>query len=83
MLQMVKGLLKQSAIAQRTYRRYVRPHMLQDEPETYILRDMRFDQCLDVGANLGTYSILLSRNSPRSRVCKSSTSRMSSLTISR
>jgi FkbM family methyltransferase len=65
MLQMVKDLLKQSAIAQRTYRRYVRPHMLQDEPETYILRDMRFDQCLDVGANLGTYSILLSRNCDR------------------
>jgi FkbM family methyltransferase len=65
MLKMVKDLLKQSTIAQRTYRRYVRPHMAQDEPEMYILRDIKFDQCLDVGANLGTYSILLSRNCNR------------------
>ncbi len=65
MLQTVKGLLKQSVFAQRTYRRYIRPYMLQDEPETYILREMTFDQCLDVGAHVGTYSILLSGNCNR------------------
>jgi FkbM family methyltransferase len=65
MLQTVKNLLKQSAVAQRVYRRYVRPHMLQDEPETYILRDLKFDQCIDVGANVGSYSVLLSRNCNR------------------
>ena len=65
MLQTAKGWLKQSAVAQRTYRRYFRPYMLQDEPEIYILREMTFDQCLDVGAHVGTYSILLSGNCNR------------------
>jgi FkbM family methyltransferase len=65
MLQTVKDLLKQSPVAQRVYRRYVRPHMLQDEPETYILRDITFDHCVDVGANVGSYSVLLCRNSNR------------------
>jgi FkbM family methyltransferase len=62
MFQTVKDALKGSVLAQRAYRRYIRPHMLQDEPEMYILKDMKFDQCVDVGAHVGTYSILLSRN---------------------
>lgn len=65
MIETVKSLLKKYPIAQRTYRRYIRPHMLQDEPEVYILKGMKFDHCLDVGANVGTYSILLSRNANR------------------
>jgi hypothetical protein len=65
MLHAVKNLLKQSMIAQRTYRRYVQPHLPQYEPETYILRGLKFDQCVDVGAHEGTYAILLSHNANR------------------
>jgi len=65
MFQTMKDLLRDSAVAQRIYRRRIRSYMLQDEPEIYILRDMKFDQCLDVGAHTGTYSILLSRNCDR------------------
>jgi FkbM family methyltransferase len=65
MFQAAKHLLKESTLAQRAYRRYIRPYMLQDEPEIYILRGMKFDQCLDVGAHVGTYSVLLSRNCTR------------------
>jgi len=65
MLRATKNLLKESVFLQRTYRRYVQPHLPQYEPETYILRGMKFDQCVDVGAHAGTYSILLSHNSQR------------------
>jgi FkbM family methyltransferase len=57
--------LKDSLFVQRMYRRYVQPHLPQYEPETYILRAVKFDQCVDVGAHAGTYSILLSHNSDR------------------
>lgn len=50
---------------QRIYRRYVQPHLAQYEPESYILRGMKFDQSVDVGAHAGTFSILLSHNSER------------------
>jgi len=59
----VKNLLKKSMFVQRTYRRYIQPHLRQSEPETYILRGVKFDQCVDVGAHVGLYTILLSRNS--------------------
>jgi FkbM family methyltransferase len=65
MLHAVKNLLKQSMVAQRTYRRYVQPHLPQYEPETYILRGVKFDQCVDVGAHQVTYTILLSHNAKR------------------
>jgi FkbM family methyltransferase len=65
MFQTMKELLRESAVAQRIYRRHIRPHMLQDEPEVYILRDIKFDQCVDAGAHTGTYSVLLSRNCDR------------------
>jgi FkbM family methyltransferase len=65
MFRTMKELLRESAVAQRIYRRHIRPHMLQDEPEIYILRDIKFDQCVDVGAHTGTYSVLLSRNCDR------------------
>ena len=65
MFQTMRDILRESMLAQRAYRRFIRPYMLQDEPETYILKDMKFDQCLDVGAHVGTYSILLSRNCNR------------------
>jgi len=65
MFHAVKSLLKESVFLQKTYRRYVQPHLPQYEPETYILRGMAFDQCVDVGAHAGTYSILLSHNSHR------------------
>ena len=61
----MKNLLKESVFLQKTYRRYVQPHLPQYEPETYILRGMKFDLCVDVGAHAGTYSILLSHNSQR------------------
>lgn len=55
--------LRESLFVQRLYRRYVQPHLPRYEPETYILRGVKFDQCVDVGAHAGTYSILLSHNS--------------------
>ena len=58
-----KNPLKDSLIVQRIYRRYIQPHLPRYEPETYILRTMKFDCCVDVGAHAGTYSILLSHNS--------------------
>ena len=57
--------LKESLFVQRIYRRYIQPHLPRYEPETYILRGVKFDQCVDVGAHAGTYSILLSHNSDR------------------
>jgi hypothetical protein len=54
---------KNSLFVQRMYRQYVQPLLPQYEPETYILRNLKFDQCVDVGAHAGTYSILLSHNS--------------------
>lgn len=65
MFQTMKDALRGSMLAQRAYRRFIRPRLLQDEPETYILKNMKFDQCLDVGAHAGTYSVLLSRNCSR------------------
>jgi len=65
MLHAVKNMLKESIFLQRTYRRYVQPHLPQYEPETFILRGMTFDQCVDVGAHAGTYSILLSHTADR------------------
>lgn len=65
MLDAVKHLLKELLFVQTTYRRYVQPHLPQYEPETYILRGMTFDQCVDVGAHAGTYSILLSHHADR------------------
>ncbi len=65
MLDALKNLAKRSLFVQRTYRRYLQPHRPQFEPETYILRGMRFDQAVDIGAHAGTYSILLSPRSNR------------------
>lgn len=62
MLRALKNHLRESLLVQTTYRRYVQPHMPQYEPETYILRNKKFDFCVDIGAHAGTYSILLSRN---------------------
>ena len=63
MLHPVKNLLKNSMFVQRNFRRYVQPHLPSYEPETYLLRGMKFDRSVDIGANNGTYSILLSQNS--------------------
>ena len=63
MLHGVRNILKKSSFVRRAYRRYVLPRLPQYELETYILRGVRFDQCVDVGANIGIYSILLSHNS--------------------
>jgi FkbM family methyltransferase len=65
MLHAVKNLLKHSMIAQRTFRRYVQPRPLQDHPEAHILRGVKFDQCVEVGAREGAYTALLSRNANR------------------
>lgn len=59
----LKNLAHRSMLVQRTYRRYIQPRLPQYEPETYILRGMRFDEVVDIGAHAGTYSILLSPNS--------------------
>ena len=65
MFDAAKSLVSESLFVQKTYRRYVQPHLPQYEPETYILKRLKFDECLDVGAHAGTYSILLSKNSNR------------------
>ncbi len=61
MLRALKNALKESLVVQTVYRRYVQPHMPQYEPETCIIKDKKFDFCIDIGAHAGTYSILLSR----------------------
>jgi FkbM family methyltransferase len=65
MLRLVRNKLKDSRLVQRIYGRYIRPYLPQHELETYILRSVKFDQCVDVGAHRGTYSVLLSRQSNR------------------
>jgi len=65
MLRLARNILKESRLVRRIYRRYVRPYLSQPELETYILRGVKFDQCVDVGAHLGTYSVLLSYQSNR------------------
>jgi len=61
----LKKLLRKSAFVRKTYRRYVHPRLPQYELEVYILRRTQFDRCIDVGANEGVYSILLSRHADR------------------
>jgi FkbM family methyltransferase len=65
MLHAVKNLLKHSMIARQTLRRYVQPRLPQYDPEAHILRGVKFDQCVEVGARQGTYTVLLSRNATR------------------
>ncbi len=65
MIHAAKNLLKESMFVQRAYRRYVQPHLRSFEPETFVLGGIAFDECVDVGANAGIYSILLSRNAKR------------------
>ena len=64
MLELVSEI-KRSRLVQLVYRRYIQLYLPQYELETYILRRLRFDQCVDVGANLGIYSVLLSNRSNR------------------
>lgn len=61
MLRLLKNTIKKSQFVQRVYWRYLHPHLSQYELETYILRNLKFDQCVDVGANVGIYNVLLSR----------------------
>jgi FkbM family methyltransferase len=65
MLRLARNMLKDSRFAQRIYGRYVRPYLPQHELETHILRGVKFNQCVDVGAHRGTYSALLSHRSNR------------------
>lgn len=57
--------LKSSDFIQKNFRRYVEPMLPVSEPELYLLRQMSFRSVLDVGANVGVYSVWLSRISNR------------------
>jgi FkbM family methyltransferase len=63
MLRATRSFLKESVLIQRAYRRYIQNYLPRFEPEEYLIERIHFDLCVDVGANVGTYSALLSRNS--------------------
>jgi FkbM family methyltransferase len=57
----IRKTLKSSDFVQKNFRRYIEPLLPVSEPELYILRGMKFRTVLDVGANVGVYSVWLSR----------------------
>ena len=57
----VRAALRDSTLAQKVYRRLVVPLSRQSEPDLYLVRGCTFDTAVDVGANVGTYSIELAK----------------------
>ena len=62
---MIKKTLKSNKYFNFIYRRIFFPNLSQPEKDIYYLRKLNFDYSLDIGANVGTYSIELSKISKK------------------
>jgi FkbM family methyltransferase len=62
---MIKNTLKSNKYFNFIYRRIFFPNLSQPEKDIYYLRKLNFDYSLDIGANVGTYSIELSKISKK------------------
>lgn len=62
---MIKDILKSNKYFNLVYRRLLFPNLPQPEKDIYFLRELNFNYSLDIGANVGTYSIELSKISKK------------------
>ncbi len=62
---MIKKTLKSNKYFNFIYRRILYPNLSQPEKDIYYLRNLNFNYSLDIGANVGTYSIELSKISKK------------------
>lgn len=62
---MLKKFLKTNKYFNFFYRRFLYPFFSQPEKDIYFLRKLKFNYSLDIGANVGTYSIELSKISKK------------------
>jgi len=62
---MIKNILKSNKYIYFFYRRYLFPYLIKQEKEILFLRDFEFNTSLDIGANVGTYTVELQKNSKK------------------
>jgi len=62
---MIKSILKNNKYIYFFYRRYLFPYFIKQEKEILFLRDFKFNTSIDIGANVGTYTIELQKNSQK------------------
>lgn len=62
---MIRNTLKSNKYFNFIYRRILYPNLSQPEKDIYYLRNLNFNYSLDIGANVGTYSIELSKISKK------------------
>lgn len=65
---MIKSILKNNKYIYFLYRRYIFPYFIKQEKEILFLRDFEFKTSVDIGANVGTYTVELQKNS-RKVIC--------------
>ena len=65
---MIKRFLRNNKHIYYFYRRYLFPHFVKQEKEILFLRDFEFKTSVDIGANVGTYTVELQKNS-RKVIC--------------
>ena len=65
---MIKNFLKKQKYIYFFYRRYLFPYFVKQEKEILFLRDFEFKTSVDIGANVGTYTVELQKNS-RKVIC--------------
>ena len=62
---MIKNILKKNKYIYFFYRRYLFPYFVKQEKEILFLRDFEFKTSVDIGANVGTYTVELQKNSKK------------------
>ena len=62
---MIKNILKKNKYIYFFYRRYLFPYFFKQEKEILFLRDFEFKTSVDIGANVGTYTVELQKNSKK------------------
>jgi hypothetical protein len=65
---MIKNFLKKQKYIYFFYRSYLFPYFVKQEKEILFLRDFEFKTSVDIGANVGTYTVELQKNS-RKVIC--------------
>jgi FkbM family methyltransferase len=60
---MIKRFLKNNKYIYLFYRRYLFPYFFKQEKEVLFLRNFEFNTTIDIGANVGTYTVELQKNS--------------------
>ena len=65
---MIKSILKKNKYIYSIYRRFFFPYFIKQEKEILFLKDFEFKTSVDIGANVGTYTVELQKNS-RKIIC--------------